>query len=157
MPDINTGYKITFSENKKDMSLIAAFFIFVFFVLIISSTHTISYVISFITCIFSYIYCRYKIPEIWPESGTLLLFSKDKIELNLSSQSVININQGNSSIALVMTSSIQNDRFIILCLQIQNTHSNNKNWLILKRESMNTTDFTRLRRMILALKTNQQS
>ena len=157
MPDINTGYKITFSENKKDMSLIAAFFIFVFFVLIISSTHLISSVVSLITCALSYIYCHYKITDIWPESGSLLLFSKNKIQMNLSNMSELKFNNDNLLTAQIMASSIHNERFIVLRFKIQNTNSNNKNWMILKRESMDTTDFTRLRRMLVALKVNQQS
>ena len=157
MPDINPGYKITFSENKKDMSLIAAFFIFIFFASIITSTHIISSVVSFVTCALGYIYCHYKIKDIWPESGSLLLFSKNKVQMNLSNVSELKFSNDNLLTAQIMASSIHNERFIALRFKIQNTNSNNKSWLILKRESMNTTDFTRLRRMLLALKVNQQS
>ena len=157
MPDINPGYKITFSENKKDMSLITSFFIFIFFVSIITSTHIISSVVSLVTCALGYIYCHYKIKDIWPESGSLLLFSKNKVQMNLSNVSELKFSNDNLLTAQIMASSIHNERFIALRFKIQNTNSNNKSWLILKRESMNTTDFTRLRRMLVALKVNQQS
>jgi hypothetical protein len=157
LPDINPGYKITFNENKKDMSLIALFFIFIFIILIISSTHILSSVISFVTCTFSYIYCHYKIPEIWPKSGSLLLFSKDKIQINTFCFDNNKIASDKQLIAQVSPSSIHNERFIILRLKMQDLPVKGKTLLILKRESMNTTDFTRLRRMIEALKADQQS
>lgn len=157
MPDINPGYKITFNENKKDMSLIALFFIFIFIILIISSTNIISSIISFISCAFSYIYCHYKIPEIWPKSGSLLLFEKDKIQINTFCYDNNKVASDKQLIAQVSPSSIHNERFIILRLKMQDQPVKGKALLILKRESMNTTDFTRLRRMLVALKTTQQS
>jgi len=159
LPDINPGYKITFNENKKDMSLIALFFIFVFIILIISSTHITSSVFSFITCLFSYLYCHYKIHKTWPESGSLLLFSKDKVQIQINATCSDNnkIASDKPFIAQLSPSSIHNERFIILRLKMQDQQLKGKAWLIIKRESMNTADFTRLRRMLVALKTNQQS
>jgi len=157
LPDINPGYKITFNENKKDMSLIALFFIFIFIILIISSTHIISSVVSFITCTFSYIYCHFRINGIWPKSGSLLLFSKDKVQINTFCSDNNKIASDKRFIAQVSPSSIHNERFIILRLKMQDQQLKGKTWLILKRESMDTTDFTRLRRMLVALKTTQQS
>ncbi|PAJ75738.1 hypothetical protein CJF42_03670 [Pseudoalteromonas sp. NBT06-2] len=152
MADINSSYKITFNENKIEMSLIALFFIFIFIILIISSTHIISSSISFLTCFFSYLFCYFKIHQIWPESGSLLLFSRDKIIMNFSDTCDKKIKYGNALVAQVLPSSIHNERFIVLRLKTQYKHSSLKGWLIFTSESMNTTDFTRLRRMLMALK-----
>jgi len=151
LPDINPGYKITFNENKKDISLIVLFFIFIFIILIISSTHVISSAISFTTCFLSYLFCHYKTHEIWPESGSLLLFSKDKVQINTSCSDNDWIASDKSFIAQVLPSSIHNERFIILRLKMQDQQLKGKTWLILKRESLNTADFTRLRRMLVFL------
>jgi len=152
LPDINPGYKITFNENKIDMSLIVLFFIFIFITLLISSTHILSYAVSFLACLLGYIFCRDKIASIWPKAGSLLLFSKDKIEINLSLIDDEYTYYDKSFIAKILPSSIHNEHFIVLKLKAHVKSSNINNWLILTKKSMNTTDFTRLRRMLVTLK-----
>ncbi|WP_141235474.1 hypothetical protein [Pseudoalteromonas sp. NBT06-2] len=72
--------------------------------------------------------------------------------MNFSDTCDKKIKYGNALVAQVLPSSIHNERFIVLRLKTQYKHSSLKGWLIFTSESMNTTDFTRLRRMLMALK-----
>ena len=134
------------------MFLVAVFFIFIFFILVLSSTHLISSIVSFIICLLSYVYCYYKIDNIWPKSGSFLIFSKNKLTVNIAFSSKDKANDKKEFIAQVFSTSIHNSRFIVLRLKEAESYGYNKTWLILTRDSMNATDFTRLRRMLLALK-----
>ncbi|SFC21804.1 hypothetical protein [Pseudoalteromonas denitrificans] len=155
MSETELSYKITFNENKKEMWVVALFFIFVSLILFISSTSITSYLTGFITCILSYIFCHYKIDSIWPVSGSLLIFSKDKVQIVISNINTSNSYNEKPVIAKVLSSSLHCEYFIVLRLKPEIKNLGIKNRLVLKKQSMTAADFTRLRRMLVNLKNNK--